>query len=232
MSKKILIVEDDKKTAVLLRIYLEKDGFNVYMSHDGRDGLDQARQTNPDLVVLDLMLPKIDGLDVCRILRAESETPIIMLTALSTEDDILLGLDLGADDYITKPFSPREVVARVRSVLRRSGNDLPKPVKEFKYKELAIDFMGHETRMKGKKINLTPKEFNLLETLVQHPGRAFSRQELIAAAFGHNYSGLERTIDVHVMNLRKKIEPDPDQPIYVQTVYGIGYKFGEGKHAP
>jgi DNA-binding response OmpR family regulator len=231
MNSKILIVDDDRKTADLIRIYLERDGFQALIAHDGRLALDLARQKRPDLIVLDLMLPTVDGLDVCRILRAESRVPIIMLTARTTEDDKLLGLDLGADDYITKPFSPREVVARVRAVLRRAGEDPDKGSTAARFGDLLIDFVSHTARLGAAPLHLTPKEFKLLETLVKQPGRAFSRLELLERVFGFDYEGLERTIDVHIMNLRKKIERDPAQPIYILTVYGVGYKFAEDQDA-
>src|SRR6266487_3060257 len=231
MNSKILIVDDDRKTADLIRLYLERDGFQALIAHDGRLALDLARQKRPDLIVLDLMLPTVDGLDVCRILRAESRVPIIMLTARTTEDDKLLGLDLGAYDYITKPFSPREVVARVRAVLRRAGEDPDKGSAAARFGDLLIDFVSHTARLGATPLHLTPKEFKLLETLVKQPGRAFSRLELLERVFGFDYEGLERTIDVHIMNLRKKIERDPAQPIYILTVYGMGYKFAEDQDA-
>jgi two-component system, OmpR family, alkaline phosphatase synthesis response regulator PhoP len=231
MNRKILIVDDDRKTAELIRIYLERDGYQPLVAHDGRQALELARQRRPDLIVLDLMLPMVDGLDVCRILRAESRVPIIMLTARTTEDDKLLGLDLGADDYITKPFSPRELVARVRAVLRRAGEAQEKGPAAARFGELAVDFVSHTVRLCGAPLRLTPKEFKLLETLVREPGRAFSRLELLERVFGYDYEGLERTVDVHVMNLRKKIERDPAQPAYILTVYGVGYKFAEEEDA-
>jgi DNA-binding response OmpR family regulator len=227
MSRKILVVDDDRKTVDLLRLYLEKDGYQVLAAHDGRQALDLTRQRRPDLIVLDLMLPNVDGLDVCRILRAESATPIIMLTARTTEDDKLLGLDLGADDYITKPFSPREVVARVRVVLRRVGAEREQEPASIHFRHLAVDFVGHAARLRGEPLRLTPKEFKLLETLIKQPGRAWSRLDLLEQVFGFDYEGLERTVDVHVMNLRRKIERDPARPEYIQTVYGVGYKFAE-----
>jgi DNA-binding response OmpR family regulator len=185
------------------------------------------RRREPALVVLDLMLPAIDGLDICRIVRAESRLPIIMLTARSTEDDKLLGLDLGADDYITKPFSPREVVARVRVVLRRVGTEREQEPAMVHFRQLTVDFVGHAARLRGEPLRLTPKEFKLLETLIKQPGRAWSRLDLLEQVFGFDYEGLERTVDVHVMNLRRKIEHDPARPEYIQTVYGVGYKFAE-----
>jgi len=226
-SRKILVVEDEKKLVELIKLYLEKDGYQVLVAYDGRQALELARQKQPDLIVLDLMLPEIDGLDVCRILRAESEIPIIMLTAKTTEEDKLLGLDLGADDYITKPFSPRELLARVRAVLRRVGEMELGSRPQIQHGDLFVDFVRREVFVKGKPVHLTPKEFKLLEVLIKAPGRPFTRPELLDRVFGFDYEGLERTLDVHVMNLRKKIEPNPNQPTYIQTVYGVGYKFAE-----
>ena len=224
---RILVVDDDQKTVELIRLYLEKDGYRVLVAYDGYKAIDIARNNRPGLIILDLMLPKIDGLDVCRILRAENNIPIIMLTAKTTEEDKLAGLDLGADDYVTKPFSPRELVARVRAVLRRGMTEEPGPEK-IRFGGLKVDFIRHETQVEGNLIHLTPKEFTLLEIMIKQPGRVFSRLELLELAFGFDYQGFERTVDVHVMNLRKKIESDPAQPRYIQTVYGIGYKFEDG----
>lgn len=231
MTHTVLIVEDDTKTAELLRIYLAKEGYRVLIAHDGLMALALTREQRPQLVLLDLMLPLLGGLDVCRVLRAESSVPIIMLTAKSTEDDTLLGLELGADDYIAKPFSPRELVARVRTVLRRSGERPHGGPRQAQYGELLVDFERHEVLLRGAPLRLTPKEFKLLETLIQQPGKAFSRAELLEQVFGYDYEGLDRTVDVHMMNLRKKIERDPAQPVYLQTVYGVGYKFVGGSHA-
>jgi len=227
MNRKILVVDDDRKTVELIRLYLEKDGYRVLVAHDGGQALDLARQKAPDLVVLDLMLPAVDGLDVCRLLRAEGKLPIIMLTARSTEEDKLRGLDLGADDYLTKPFSPRELVARVRAVLRRVGEAESDKPAEARFGDLVVHFTRHEVRLRGAVVHLTPKEFKLLETLARQPGRAFSRLELLEKVFGLDYEGLERTVDVHILNLRKKIEPDPARPAYIQTVFGLGYKLVE-----
>ena len=221
----ILVVDDDVKTVDLIRLYLEKDGYRVLTAYDGRQALEIARGKSPGLIILDLMLPRLDGLDVCRILRSESKVPIIMLTAKSTEDDKLIGLDLGADDYVTKPFSPRELVARVRAVLRRTSSEEEVGPHELSYGHLVVDFVRHQARLAGKPVHLTPKEFNLLETMIKQPGRVFSRLELLEHAFGFDYGGFERTVDVHVMNLRKKIEPDSSSPSYIQTVHGVGYKF-------
>ena len=226
MSRKVLVVDDDRKTVELIRLYLERDGYRVIPAYDGREALEIFRLRQPDLVVLDLMLPFIDGLDICRTLRAESKVPIIMLTARTMEDDKLLGLDIGADDYITKPFSPRELVARVRAVLRRLGEGESFQT-EVRYRDMLVNFARQEVRLKDNPVHLTPKEFKILATLASEPGRTFSRLELLERVFGYDYEGLERTLDVHVMNLRKKVEPDPAQPSYVLTVYGTGYKFAE-----
>jgi DNA-binding response OmpR family regulator len=225
MKPTILVVDDDRKTVDLIRLYLEKDGYRVLAAYDGHSAIDQARNRRPGLIILDLMLPKIDGLDVCRLLRSESQVPIIMLTAKTTEDDKLTGLDLGADDYVTKPFSPRELVARVRAVLRRGMAESDPGPEQILFGSLEVDFVRHEARIDGATVHLTPKEFTLLEILIKQPGRVFSRLELLELAFGYDYQGFERTVDVHMMNLRKKIESDPAHPRYVQTVYGVGYKF-------
>jgi DNA-binding response OmpR family regulator len=227
MSRTILVVDDDHKMVDLIRLYLEKDEYRVLVAYDGRQALETARRLHPDLIILDLMLPKIDGLDVCRTLRAETDTPIIMLTAKTTEEDKLIGLDLGADDYVTKPFSPRELMARLRAVLRRSVEEKKGSPTRLECGDLVVDFMRRQVSLQGEIIHLTPKEFRLLEILIRQPGRVFSRLDLLEGAFGYDYGGLERTVDVHIMNLRKKIEPNPDQPCYVQTAYGMGYKFAE-----
>ncbi len=228
MATRILVVDDDRKIVDLVKAYLEKDGYRVLTAYDGLQALDLARQKRPDLIVLDLMLPELDGLDVCRILRGEgNKVPIIMLTAKTTEADKLIGLGLGADDYVTKPFSPRELLARVRAVLRRAGEEKAKGPSEVRFHDLLVDFVGHEVRVRGEPIHLTPTEFKLLEVLIKEPGRAFSRLELLDRVFGYDFEGFERTVDVHVKNLRKKIEPDPKNPIYIKTVYGVGYKFAE-----
>jgi len=222
MVSRILIAEDDAKQAELIRLYLEREGHSVMVVHDGRSALDEIRRTRPDLVVLDLMLPRMDGLDVARIVRHEIDVPIVMVTARSTEDDVLLGLDLGADDYITKPFSPRELVARVRAVLRRSGREEDDPV--LRIGPIEIDRARHEVRLEGRVVPCTPKEFAILEVLAEAPGRAFTRHQLLERAFGFDYVGMERTADVHVMRLRRKLEDDPSAPRYLHTVYGVGYK--------
>jgi DNA-binding response OmpR family regulator len=222
----ILVVDDDRKTVDLVRLYLERAGYDVRVAYDGRQALDQVRQQRPDLVVLDLMLPQLDGLDVCHVLQREPRAvPVIMLTARTTEEDKLSGLETGADDYVTKPFSPRELVARVKAVLRRSSGDQDSEREpESRLGDLVIDHVRHEARVAGEEVHLTPKEFRLLQVLAREPGRAFERHQLLERAFGYDYEGLERTVDVHVAKLRKKIEPDPGRPIYVLTVPGVGYK--------
>ena len=224
-KSKILVVDDDRKIVDLVRLYLERDGYRVLVAYDGLKALELARQRRPDLVVLDLLLPEVDGLDICRILQTESQVPIIMLTAKTTEADRLVGLDLGADDYVTKPFSPRELVARVRAVLRRVGEEAPHGPAEMCFADLVINRRRHEVQVRGQVVDLTPTEFRLLEVLTGEPGRAFTRMELLDRVFGYDFEGFERTVDVHVKNLRKKIEADPKQPTYLKTVYGVGYKF-------
>lgn len=226
MNGRILVAEDDPKQADLIRRYLEREGYAVVVTHDGRAALEEARRRAPDLVLLDVMMPRVDGLDVCRILRYESEVPIVMLTARSTEDDMLLGLDLGADDYIAKPYSPRELVARIRTILRRSAGRAA--TERLSVGELVVDTGRHEAALGGEHIDCTPKEFAILAALVRSPGRAFTRLQLLEEAFGFDYEGLERTVDVHVANLRKKLEPDPANPTYLLTVYGVGYKCADG----
>lgn len=229
MSGRILVAEDDPKQADLIRRYLEREGHAVAVVHDGRSAIDEARRRAPDLVVLDVMMPRVDGLDVCRILRYESDVPIIMLTARSTEDDMLLGLDLGADDYITKPYSPRELVARVRTILRRAGRDAADH--RLVIGEIVVDTARHEVSRGGEHVECTPKEFAILAALAASPGRAFTRLQLLEEAFGFDYDGLERTVDVHVANLRKKLEPDPADPTHLLTVYGVGYKLNDDPSA-
>jgi DNA-binding response OmpR family regulator len=224
-KRKILVVDDDRKIVDLVRLYLERDGYRVFAAYDGLEALKLAHQKRPDLIVLDLLLPEVDGLDVCRILQTDGETPIIMLTAKTTEDDKLIGLELGADDYVTKPFSPRELVARVRAVLRRVGKQTPMGPSEMRFADLVIDRRSHEVRVRGEIVDLTPTEFKLLEVMAEDSGRAFTRLELLDRVFGYDFEGFERTVDVHVKNLRKKVELDPRRPIYVKTVYGMGYKF-------
>jgi len=229
-SKRVLVVDDDVKTVELVKLYLNRDGYRVLTAYDGIEALRLARESHPDLIVLDLMLPGIDGLEVCRTLRAESDVPIIMLTARTTEQDRLTGLDLGADDYVTKPFSPKELAVRVRVVLRRlPGETLQRGPTEIRRGDLIINSRKYEASLAGRPLNLTPIEFKLLGVLVKEPGRAFSRAQLIEKALGYDFEGFDRTIDVHILNLRRKLEPDPNHPKYIKTVYGVGYKLVRGE---
>lgn len=220
----ILIIEDERDLARVLQSYLEQAGMAARVEPRGDSGLSAWRQIQPDLVLLDLNLPGMDGLDVAREIRRESNTPIIMITARAEEYDRLIGLELGADDYIIKPFSPREVVARVRAVLRRVGQALP-VAKRLQEGEIEIDLDNHHVTRAGTAVELTPTEFNLLARMVEQPGRVFSRLNLLEAVQGTAYEGYERTVDAHIKNLRAKIEPDPKQPIYIETVFGVGYRF-------
>jgi two-component system alkaline phosphatase synthesis response regulator PhoP len=225
VSQKILVVDDEAKIVRLVRSYLEQAGFAVVEAHDGQTALIQARREKPDLVVLDLGLPGIDGIEVTRTLRRERETPIIMLTARIEDTDRIVGLELGADDYVTKPFNPRELVARVRAVLRRTGGGTAAP-EMLRAGDLVLDLGGHAATVAGQPLDLTPTEFDLLGVLMQNPGRVFTRLELLERVQGYAYEGYERTIDAHVKNLRAKLGDDPRHPRYVQTVFGVGYKLG------
>ena len=225
-GKRVLVVDDDVKTVELVKLYLNRDGYRVITAYDGVEALRLAREGHPDLIVLDLMLPGVDGLEVCRILRGESDVPIIMLTARTTDQDRLIGLDLGADDYVTKPFSPKELAARVRAVLRRLPGE--RGPAEIKHGELTVNFLKHQASLAGRSLNLTTIEFKLLGVLAREPGRVFSRAQLIEKAIGYDFEGFDRTIDVHILNLRRKLEPDPGHPRYIKTVYGAGYKFVGG----
>jgi two-component system alkaline phosphatase synthesis response regulator PhoP len=226
MNEMILVVDDEPKIVKQARDYLERSGFCVISAADGKMAMAQARQERPDLIVLDLNLPGMDGLDVCRALRRESDVPIIMLTARVDETDRLIGLELGADDYITKPFSPRELVARVRAVLRRVQGGVHQPGL-VRAGDLEIDLQGHGVTRGGEPIDLTRTEFELLATLAQHPGQAFTRAQLLDRLHGVAYDGYDRSIDAHIKNLRRKLEPDASDPYYVLTVYGVGYKFAD-----
>ena len=228
-GKRVLVVDDDVKTVELVKLYLNRDGYKVLTAYDGVEALRLAREAHPDLIVLELMLPGIDGLKVCRTLRAESDVPIIMLTARTTEQDRLTGLDLGADDYVTKPFSPKELAARVRAVFRRlPGETIERGPAEIQHGKLTVNFLKHEASLAGMPLNLSPIEFKLLGVLVREPERVFSRAQLIEKALGYDFEGFDRTMDVHILNLRRKLEPDPSHPRYIKTVYGVGYKFVRG----
>lgn len=225
-NKTVLLVDDDVKIVELVALYLKRDGYRVLVAHDGVTALNIARGSRPDLIVLDLMLPGMPGLDVCRELRKESDVPIIMLTARTTEQDRLVGLDSGADDYVTKPFSPRELAARVRAVLRRSAlEERERGPTEIRQGDLTMNLLTREVVVAGRAVRLTPIEFELLAVLAREPNRVFSRAQLIEKAIGFDFEGFDRTIDVHILNLRRKIEPDPKSSRYIKTVYGAGYRF-------
>jgi len=225
-GKRVLVVDDDVKTVELVKLYLNRDGYRVLTAYDGVEALRLARESHPDLIVLDLMLPGIDGLEVCRTLRDESDVPIIMLTAKTTDQDKLAGLNLGADDYVTKPFSPRELAARVRAVLRRLPGE--RGPAEIKHGELTVNFGKYEASLAGRPLNLTPAQFKLLGVLVKEPGRVFSRGQLIEKALGYDFEGFDRTIDVHILNLRRKLKLGIKHSINIKTVYGAGYKLVTG----
>ncbi|MBI2849410.1 MAG: response regulator transcription factor [Chloroflexi bacterium] len=235
MSKgKILLVDDEKKILSLVRAYLEREGYQVIEATDGQQGLEAFRRESPDLIVLDLMLPKIDGLEVCREIRRTSSVPIIMLTARDEDIDKLVGLELGADDYITKPFSPRELVARIRAVLRRShpAEAAGTPAARLTLGELVMDEGRFEATCHGQLLALTPAEFRILAALARVPGRVLSRGQLLDSALGESYEGYERTIDVHIKNLRHKMAAaGAGEGCGILTVYGIGYKIKEPDHA-
>ena len=224
--KTVLVVDDEPKIVQLARDYLEHAGFEVIAAADGRSAIQAIRTRRPDLVVLDLGLPELDGLDVTRTVRAEGATPIVMLTARDDELDKLLGLELGADDYITKPFSPRELVARVRAVLRRTER-AAEPADTIAVGDLELDVPRMRTSVGGRPVQLTPTEFSLLATMARQPGRIFTRSQLLDAVRGVAFESYERAIDTHVKNIRRKIEPDPRAPRYVLTVYGVGYRVAE-----
>ncbi|TMF26954.1 MAG: response regulator transcription factor [Chloroflexi bacterium] len=224
--KRVLIVDDEPKIVALARDYLERAGFAVATAYDGKTALASARGDRPDLVVLDLGLPELDGLDVARTLRAESPVPIVMLTGRTEESDKLVGLEIGADDYVTKPFSPKELVARVRAVLRRS--ERPVAASDIvSAGAVTLDIPRMRVTVDERVVELTPTEFQLLATLAREPGRVFTRSQLLDAVHGIAFESYERAIDAHVKNIRRKLEPDPAHPRYLLTVYGVGYRFAE-----
>jgi DNA-binding response OmpR family regulator len=224
MTKKILVVDDKPELRTLLKAYLTQEGFDVCLANDGQQALFVARHEKPDLVLLDLMMPEMGGYDFMRAYRREAETPVIILTAKLEENDKVLGLELGADDYVTKPFSPRELTARVRAVLRRMEKQ-GSPADILRAGDITLDLAGRSTQVAGQPVDLTPSEFDLLAALMGTPGRVFSRLELLDRLQGTAYEGYERTIDVHIRNLRTKVEPDPANPRFIETVYGSGYRF-------
>lgn len=220
----ILVVEDETLVQELIRLYLEKEDFKVVSAWDGQEALDSVRNNQPDLILLDIMLPKTDGLTVCREIRKSYSTPIIMLTAKGEELDRVLGLELGADDYITKPFSPREMVARVKAVLRRAVPDEQLPAPTLKYPGLTIDFNSRKVELNNQELQMSPKEFDLLWFLAKHPGRVFSREKLLENVWDYEFYGDPRTVDTHIKRLREKLETDSGSR-YIKTVWGTGYKF-------
>ena len=224
----ILVVDDEEPIQELLRFNLEKEGYAVCVAKDGQEALKHVENDQPDLLVLDLMLPGMDGLEVCRKLRSNQkfqQIPIIMLTAKGEEIDKVLGLELGADDYMTKPFSPRELLARIKARLRRLNSQEEVDAKIIIRGELRVDVTGFRVHVRGEETELTPKEFELLRVLVAHPGRVYSREELLERIWGYEYDGDTRTVDVHVRHLRLKVERDPSNPEYIETLRGIGYRF-------
>jgi two-component system alkaline phosphatase synthesis response regulator PhoP len=227
MSSLILVVDDEPKIVRLARDYLEKNGFRVVTAADGPSALAMARREKPDLIVLDLLLPGMDGREVCRILRAESDVPIIMLTALSEESDQIVGLEIGADDYIVKPFSPRALVARVRALLRRAQGDVKAQI-VIRVGGLEVDSAQHIAALEGKSLHLTPSEFDLLVVLAGRPGQTFTRQQLMDDLYGGAASSVDRSIDSHIKNLRRKLESASGARL-IETVYGVGYRFARGK---
>ncbi len=227
MAQTILVVDDEPEIVRLVRSYLEKDGYRVLTAYNGEEALYTARSSKPDLVVLDILMPKMDGMEFTRRIRREQDVPIIMLTARAEETDRIVGLEMGADDYVTKPFSPREVVARVRAVLRRA-QPAPEAPPVLRTGPITLDRSTHTVTVNGEPAGLTPTEFDLLETLMTTPGRAYSRTEILESVQGFAFEAYERTVDAHIKNLRQKIEPEPSDPRYVITVRGVGYRLNPG----
>lgn len=224
MPRKILIADDEQHILDTLGAYLRQDGFEVLACRNGREALAAFRREQPDLVILDVMMPEMDGWAVARQIRKQSDAPLLFLTARVEETDQLIGLELGADEYVTKPFSPRVVVARVRALLRRSYGELASETALWRLRELALNAETHLATLAGQRIDLTPSEFTILQTLIARPGRVFTRMELLDQISGEAYAAYERTVDVHVKNLRAKLESDPRNPQYIETVYGVGYR--------
>jgi len=225
--KSILVVDDEPKITEVVRSYLENSGYKVFEAFSGSQAMDLFKKINPSLIVLDLMLPDMTGQEICCIIRKESGVPIIMLTARIDEKDILNGLGIGADDYVTKPFSPRQLVARVEAVLRRTGVHEGKPdILSFNNDDISIDNRNYTVKKRGNIVSLTPNEFKILSTLARYPRKVFTREELIRIALGDDFDGFDRVIDTHIKNIRQKIETDVKVPQYVVTVHGVGYRFG------
>ena len=226
MAVRILLVEDDPDTIEIVQLYLEHEGYQVYLATDGLEALRQSRELKPDLVLLDLMLPKVDGMEVCRMIRKDSWTPIIMLTARVEEESRLSGLDLGADDYISKPFSPKEVVARVKAVLRRANPQmLNGSPQQLSCGGICLDLKEYQVKVQGEPVWLTPTEVKLLAMFLREPGRVFTREQIIEQVFDREFDSFDRSVDTHISNLRRKLNTKSDESQYIQTIYGVGYKF-------
>ena len=225
-ANKILVVDDEVKIVDVVKSYLEKDGYEVITAYTGSGALDAVRYHQPALVVLDLMLPDISGEEICRNIREHSEIPVIMLTAKADEANILNGLRLGADDYVTKPFSPRQLIARIEAVLRRTGKPKPAELLAFNDGDLQIDTRNYSVRKSGVPVSLTPNEYKILCALAGRPNKVYTRNELIFIVSGEDYAGFDRVIDTHIKNIRQKIETDTKYPKYILTVHGVGYRFG------
>lgn len=230
MTRKILVVDDETQIVTVLKAYLEKAEFQVITAYDGKTALAKFQHEKPDFVILDLNLPYIDGLELCKLIRRESDVPILMLTARVEEMDRLIGLELGADDYVIKPFSPREVTARVKTILRRANSE-PTRTGLINVGELSIDPEQHTVEIDGRFIALTPTEFEILAVLARQPKRVFTRLQIMEQSQGDAFAGYERTIDAHIKNIRLKLEKNPGKPDYIKTVFGIGYKLDTGKNA-
>jgi DNA-binding response OmpR family regulator len=227
VKARVVLAEDDPNQAKIVKLYLEREGHSVVVAGNGMTALEEVRRREPDLLILDVMMPKLDGHDVCRILRRESDVPILLLTARSTEDDVLIGLDLGADDYVTKPYRPRELMARVRALLRRAGKAGDVGDTTVRHADLVIDPARRSVHVAGEHVDLTAAEFDVLLQLVSSPGLVFTRLQLLEAVMGFDYRGMERTIDAHIKNLRRKLGDDARRPRYIATVVGVGYKTPE-----
>ena len=225
MKEKILIVDDEINLLMVVKDYLLLEGYEVFVADNGSKALELFYEVNPDFIILDLMLPDISGEEICKRIRRESDTPVMMLTAKTSEDDKVEGLYIGADDYMTKPFSPRELVGRVRAILRRTKGGAVTDILDFNEGDLTIDIPKHKVTKAGEEISLTPNEFKILLTLAQNPRRVFTRGQLTEVAFGYEFEGYDRTVDTHIKNLRQKIEDRIKEPRYIVTVYGVGYKF-------
>ncbi|GAA2576954.1 response regulator transcription factor [Winogradskya consettensis] len=228
MGAHVVIAEDDLRQAEVVRRYLEASGYSASVVHGGVDAIEEVRRSRPDLLVLDVMMPQLNGVEVCRVLRRESNVPVLMLTARRDEDDLLLGLDAGADDYLMKPYNPRELMARVRTMLRRTRWTPVEPETTLRVGEIVVDVLGHHVTSGGRRVDCTPGEFEILAAMAAAPDRVFTRAQLLERTRGFETAATDRTVDMHVMKLRRKIEPNPRRPACLVTVYGVGYKLTDG----